>query len=259
MAHSDPHAIQCIDMSVLLAKKIVVKNASLPFLRGTWTSVVGPNGAGKTTLLKALAGLLPHSGDVQLFGQSTLTMPLRTRSQMMSWLGQNESSVDDMLALDVVMLGRLPHQSWWAGPQKSDHYAVQQAMHLTKVWDLRYHPMRKLSSGQRQRIMIARVLAVQAQVVLMDEPLIHLDPPHQADWLLMVKTLVAEGKTVLSVLHDISMALQADYLVAIKHGQVLCHGTCDNHLTQQALVDVFDGRLAIHYVAGQRVALPRIK
>ena len=105
------------------------------------------------------------------------------------------------------MLGRLPHQAWLAAPSAADHAAVEQALRATQAWDWRGRPLSQLSGGERQRVLLARALAVQAQVLLMDEPLANLDPPHQADWLRLVREQVAAGQTVVSVLHEISLAL----------------------------------------------------
>ena len=226
--------------------------------RGRWTSIVGPNGAGKSTLLKVLAGLLPHSGDVTLLGQPMAGIRGRQRAQQLSWLGQNESSADDLTVYDVAMLGRLPHQAWLAPPSAADHAAVERALRATQAWEWRGRALGQLSGGERQRVLLARALAVEAEVLLMDEPLANLDPPHQTDWLLMVRQLVASGKTVVSVLHEISFALQADEMVVMEKGRVTHHGACVEAATHRALEAVFDHRIAVHHLAGQWLALPRI-
>jgi iron complex transport system ATP-binding protein len=105
-------------------------------------------------------------------------------------------------------------------------------------------------------VLLARALAVQAQVLLMDEPLANLDPPHQADWLAMVRGLIAQGKTVVSVLHEISMALHADDMLILAQGRVTHQGTCANPPTHRALEAVFEQRIRIHTVGQQAVALP---
>ena len=106
-------------------------------------------------------------------------------------------------------------------------------------------------------MLLARALSVQAPVLLMDEPLVNLDPPHQADWLHIVRTLVAQGTTVVSVLHEISMALHADKVVVMAHGRITHHGVCADPASHRALEQVFDDRIAIHAVQGQWVALAR--
>jgi cob(I)alamin adenosyltransferase len=241
-----------------LQKKQILHDISLDIACGQWTSIVGPNGAGKSTLLRALAGVLPHGGSVALLGQPLLNLPHRERARQLAWLGQNETSADDLTVWDVAMLGRLPHQAWLAPPSAADHAAVEQALRATRAWDWRQRALGQLSGGERQRVLLARALAVQAQVLLMDEPLANLDPPHQADWLDVVRALVAQGKTVVSVLHEITMALQADALVIMAAGRVTHQGACSDLATHRALEDVFDGRIAVHPLQGQWIALPKV-
>jgi iron complex transport system ATP-binding protein len=154
------------------------------------------------------------------------------------------------------MLGRLPHQDWLGGASPTDDAAVQAAMEETQSWAWRARPLGSLSGGERQRVLLARALAVQAKILLMDEPLSHLDPPHQADWLAIVRRHVARGGTAVSVLHEIGLALQADDLALLDAGRVVHHGPTTDAATHRALEDVFGGRLKVHAVAGRWVALP---
>ncbi len=251
-------AVLARDVNATLGDAQVLHGINLALAAGRWTSIVGPNGAGKSTLLKALAGLIPHQGDVQLLGQPLHSLPGRLRAKQMSWLGQNENAADDLNAYDVAMLGRLPHQPWLAPPSEADHAAVREALLKTQAWEWRDRPLGQLSGGERQRVLLARALAVQARVLLMDEPLANLDPPHQTDWLLMVRELVAAGKTVISVLHEISLALQADDLVVMAGGRVVHQAACSEPATHTALQEVFDHRITVYRVGGQWVALPEL-
>ena len=251
-------AISARTVSAKLGKVEVLHDISLQLPLARWTSIVGPNGAGKSTLLRVLAGLLAHSGEVALLGRTLPTWRAKDRAKQMSWLGQNEGSTDDLSVYDVAMLGRLPHQPWLAPPSAADHAAVERCLRDTQAWDWRARLLGQLSGGERQRVLVARALAVEAEVLLMDEPLANLDPPHQTDWLLMVRALVASGKTVVSVLHEISFALQADELMVMDQGRITHHGTCVDPATHRALEKVFDHRIAVRQLAGQWVALPNI-
>ena len=251
-------AISASQVSVSIGNSRILHSIDVSLRSACWTSIVGPNGAGKSTLLKALAGLLPSSGPVQLLGRPLHAWPRRERARALAWLGQNESAADDLTVYDVAMLGRLPHQGWMAPPSAADHAAVERALHTTQAWDWRTRALGQLSGGERQRVLLARALAVQAQVLLMDEPLANLDPPHQADWLLTVRALVAGGTTVVSVLHELSFALHADDVVVMAAGRIQHHGACAERSTHRALERVFDQRIAIHAVQGQWVALPQL-
>ena len=263
MDRQEPDAISLVaisarTVSAKLGNVEVLHDISLQIPLARWTSIVGPNGAGKSTLLRVLAGLLAHSGEVALLGQALGAWRARDRAQQMSWLGQNEGSTDDLTVYDVAMLGRLPYQPWLAPPSAADHAAVERCLRDTQAWDWRARPLGQLSGGERQRVLVARALAVEAEVLLMDEPLANLDPPHQTDWLLMVRALVASGRTVISVLHEISFALQADELLVMDQGRITHHGACVDPATHRALEKVFDHRIAVHKLAGQWVALPNI-
>jgi iron complex transport system ATP-binding protein len=234
----------------------VLRGIALALPAGRWTSIVGPNGAGKTTLLKALAQLMPHSGQVQILGRDARALTARERAQSIAWLGQNEGGAEDLLARDVVMLGRLPHQEWLGPATGRDREAVQAAMKQTQCWDWRDRPLGQLSGGERQRVLLARALAVGAPVLVMDEPLANLDPPHQSDWLRIVRSHVQAGGTAVAVLHEITMALHADEMVVMRAGRLVHQGACADRATHRALEEVFEHRIAVREVQGQWVALP---
>jgi iron complex transport system ATP-binding protein len=249
-------ALQAEGLRVALGGAQVLHGVDLALPAGRWTTVVGPNGAGKSTLLKALAQLLPHQGRVRMMGRDAGAWHHRERARALAWLGQNEGGAEDLLARDVVMLGRLPHQPWLGAASAQDHAAVQAAMQETQCWDWRHRALGSLSGGERQRVLLARALAVQAPLLLMDEPLANLDPPHQSDWLRIVRRHVERGGTALSVLHEITMALHADEMVVLDAGRVLHQGRCTDAATHRALEQVFQQRIGIHSLAGQWLALP---
>jgi iron complex transport system ATP-binding protein len=129
-------------------------------------------------------------------------------------------------------------------------------MQETQCWDWRDRTLGSLSGGERQRVLLARALAVEAPLLLMDEPLANLDPPHQADWLALVRRHVGRGDTAISVLRELTMALHADELVVVADGRIVHHGDCADPATHRAVEQVFGGRVKVHAVAGQWVALP---
>lgn len=251
-----PLALHARGLSARLGERPVLHDIELSLRQGAWTSIVGPNGAGKSTLLRALAGLLPCEGEITLLQRPLRQWPARERGRTVAWLGQGEQAAHDLRVLDVVMLGRLPHRGWLAAPSAADHAAVEQALRRTQAWEWRERSLGQLSGGERQRVLLARALAVQAPVLLMDEPLANLDPPHQSDWLDTVRQLVGQGRTVVSVLHELGMALQADELVVMAQGRICHHGATAAPATHHALEQVFDQRLRIHPVQGQWVPLP---
>lgn len=254
----DAPALETRALHASLGGAPVLRGIDLVLPRGGWTSIVGPNGAGKSTLLRALAGLLPHQGQVLLHGRPLADWPARERARALAWLAQGgaaDFAADDLLSHDLVMLGRLPHQRWLAAPSAQDRAAVQAAMQRTQCWDWRQRPLGQLSGGERQRVLLARALAVEADLLLMDEPLANLDPPHQADLLATARELAAGGRTVVTVLHELHAALAADHVVVMDAGRVRHHGPSADPVTHRALEAVFDHRVRVHAVAGQWVAL----
>jgi iron complex transport system ATP-binding protein len=250
-------AIEVRRLGVSLGGTLVLQAIDLVIPKARWTSIVGPNGAGKSTLLRAMAGLLPRSGEVFLLGQPLEAIAGRDRARQLAWLGQNEGGADELTAYDVTMLGRLPHQAWLAAPSDADRGVVEWALRATQAWEWRRRPLSHLSGGERQRVLLARALAVEAEVLLMDEPLANLDPPHQADWMDLAQALIAKGKTVVSVLHEIGMALHADQMVVMAQGRITHLGACADPATHRALEAVFDHRIEVHALQGQWVAMPR--
>jgi iron complex transport system ATP-binding protein len=174
-------------------------------------------------------------------------------------LGQGEATTLDLRVWDVAMLGRLPHQGWWGTPTAQDEQMCEAALKATQAWDWRERTLGELSGGERQRVLLARAMAANASIMLMDEPLANLDPPHQVDWLEQVHCLRAQGTTVVSVLHEIGMALHADELVVMAQGRITHQGACADQATHRALESVFDDRLAVRELDGQWVALPNVK
>ncbi len=251
-------ALQTRQLQVDLGGRSVLKGLDLQIAAGRWTCVVGPNGAGKSTLLRALAGLLPHSGQVLWQGQALETISRRDRGLQLSWLGQGEASTMDLRVWDVAMLGRLPHQGWLGAPTDQDAEMVEAALKATQAWDWRERTLGELSGGERQRVLLARAMAGNAPLMLMDEPLANLDPPHQVDWLEQVHCLIAQGTTVVSVLHEIGMALHADEVIVLDQGLVRHHGACSDPATHAAIESVFNHRIRICALDGQWVVLPRI-
>ncbi|MGV0961393.1 MAG: ABC transporter ATP-binding protein [Limnohabitans sp.] len=251
-------ALETRQLQVNLAGRTVLKGLDLHIAAGRWTCVVGPNGAGKSTLLKALAGLLPHLGQVRWHGVPLDRISRRDRGLQLSWLGQGEASTLDLRVWDVAMLGRLPHQGWLGAPTELDRQMVEAALKATQAWDWRERTLGELSGGERQRVLLARAMAGNAPLMLMDEPLANLDPPHQVDWLEQVHCLIAQGTTVVSVLHEIGMALHAHEVIVMDQGQVLHHGACNEPETHAAIEAVFDHRIRIGALDGQWVVVPRL-
>lgn len=226
---------------------------------GEWLAIVGPNGAGKSTLLRCMAGLMAaQSGEIKLQGQALGHWPSGARARHLAWLGQDAGGDPAMTVHDVVALGRMPHQGWLglSGMRAADRGAVSQALQDTDMAWAADRPMSALSGGERQRVHLARTLAVQAPVMLLDEPVSHLDAPHQRLLARVLRREADKGRCVVSVLHELPLALAADRLAIMQAGRVVTQGHRDDPNVHRAIESVFDQAVTITRVAQRWVVLP---
>jgi len=194
-------AIEITDLTIAYKEKPVLWDVDLEFPEGNLTAIVGPNGAGKTTLLKAILGLIPPSaGQVLVFGK-----PLRQQRRLVGYVPQRGSVDWDFptSALDVVMMGRYGHLGWLRRPGKAERDLAMQALQSVGMQDFAGRQISQLSGGQQQRVFLARALAQDAAIYLMDEPFQGVDAVTERAILEMMRRLRDEGKTVIVVHHDL--------------------------------------------------------
>jgi iron complex transport system ATP-binding protein len=250
-------ALRTQDLSVTLGGTPVLHGLTLALQPG-WTAIVGPNGAGKSTLLRALAGLLPiSSGEVWLLGRPLLAWSPRERARQIAWLAQQGQTSGELSVRELVELGRLPHLGLFGVAGMGDERAVDQAMHDTECAAWAQRRLHQLSGGERQRCLLARALAVNAPLLLLDEPTTHLDPPHQMAVVRLLQRLAVRC-TVATVLHDLPLALQADRVVVMRAGQVVSEGAHDDAALHAALCAVFEDAIRIQRVGRRFIAVPNV-
>jgi iron complex transport system ATP-binding protein len=250
-------ALRAEGLSVTLGGTAVLHGVSVDLPAG-WTAIVGPNGAGKSTLLRTLAGLLPRqAGRVWLQGRPLDDWSARERAQRVAWLAQQGQAQGDLTVRELVQLGRLPHLGLFGTPGPQDEHQVDEAMRATECAAWQHRRLEQLSGGERQRCLLARALAVQAPVLLLDEPTTHLDPPHQVAVVRLLQGLGRQG-TVASVLHDLPLALQADHVLLMQRGRVVARGTHDDPRLHAAICEVFENAVRIERVGERYIALPHL-
>ncbi len=247
-----PAALAAEGLSLRLGENQAVDRVSLRLHAGQWVAVVGPNGAGKSSLLSLLAGLRrPDAGAVWLHGRPLAELPAPERARQLAWLAQQGQAEGEIAARDVVRLGRLPRHGLFGAPDASDEAAVDRAMAETEATAFGDRRLSELSGGERQRVLLARALAVDAAVVLLDEPTAHLDAPHQRA---LVRSLAGRARTgvaVAAVLHDLSLALVADRLLVMERGRLVADGAPDDPRLRDALMQVFAHAICIEPVSAQ--------
>jgi iron complex transport system ATP-binding protein len=242
-------------LSVTLGGRAVLSDVSLSLSRGHLVALVGPNGAGKTTLLRALAGLLPSQGEIHVGGDALSSLSLRERARRFAYLPQGHVVHWPLPARDIVALGRMPHGA--TDPARltpRDAEAVQRAMQATDVVGLSERRVTELSGGERSRVALARVLAVEAPVMLADEPTASLDPRYQIDVMTNLREAADGGVLVIVVTHDLGLAARfADTVLVLSEGRLVAHGAPAEALSEQIMADVF--RISAYRAEHQREAV----
>ena len=247
------------NISVALGSTQALCEVSLRVQPG-WTAIVGPNGAGKSTLLRALAGLqAPDAGAVLLNERPLSQTPPRERAKQIAWLAQQGEASGELTVRELVHLGRLPALGLFTAPTADDESRVDAAMRDAECSAWQTRRLHELSGGERQRVLLARALAVGAPWLLLDEPTTHLDPPHQVALVRLMRRQVQAGTVVVSVLHDLSLALLADRLVVMQAGRICAEGARDDPALHAALIDVFDHAIRILELDTRWVAVPHLE
>ncbi|QLK26052.1 heme ABC transporter ATP-binding protein [Natrinema zhouii] len=259
----DPATITVENCSLSFGELEVLEDVSLAVEPGEFVGFVGPNGAGKTTLLRAISGALePDSGTVAIGGDDIHELSSRASSRLVSVVPQDTTLSFSFPVRDVVEMGRHPHRSRFSSATPEDRAAVDRALERTRTTELADRPIDEISGGQRQRVVLARAIAQETPVMLLDEPTGSLDVNHQIETLELVRELVDEGRTVCAAIHDLDLAARyCDRLVMLADGDVYRNGPPSDVLTGDALGDVFDATAAVttHPLTGSETvtAFPR--
>ncbi|QCI66194.1 ABC transporter ATP-binding protein [Phreatobacter stygius] len=245
------------NVGVRLGRKAVVEAVSLVVPAGTFLAIVGPNGVGKTSLLKAIAGLTRSDGVIRLGGTDLARLPAEARARRLAYLPQRAEVAWALPVRDAVALGRLPHGDPFGRPTAADAQAVARALDRLDLGAFADRPVTALSGGERARVMLARVLATETQVILADEPTAALDPAQQLGVLELLRAVGVAGGIVVAVLHDLTLAARfADRIVVMDAGRIVADGPPATVLTDRLLADVFRLRCAITEIDGRRVPVP---
>ena len=239
---------------VELGGREVLRDVSLSVPAGEFLGLVGPNGAGKTTLLRTVNGLVePTRGRVAVAGEPVVGRSARDLARRVATVPQETTLGFDFSARDVVAMGRTPHQSRFAGADAADHDAVERALERTETAALADRPVGELSGGERQRVLLARALAQETPVLLLDEPTASLDINHQVATLSLVRELAGEGRTAVAAIHDLDLAARfCDRLALVADGELVAVGTPREVLTADRLERAYGVRTVVseHPVTG---------
>lgn len=245
--------IELHQVSAGYGKHQVLQDLSVAFEQGNITGIIGVNGSGKSTLLKTILGMVPNTwGGVTVEGKPILEMPRNEIARKIAYLSQ-EKTTPDMTVEQLVLHGRFPHLSYPRRYSAKDREIAAYAMEQTGVSQYAKKALQTLSGGMRQRAYIAMALAQDTEIVLLDEPTTFLDIAHQLQMMDLAKALAAKGKTVVLVLHDLTLALEyTDGLVVMKDGRVVSSGTAENVYQSGCFREVFGVDLGRMQVDGKQ-------
>lgn len=235
------NAIDIKNLTVGYSQKTILNDVNLSIPSGQTTAIIGPNGAGKSTLLKSIMKLIPRQADeVLFFGE-----PLKQQALSIAYVPQREEVDWDfpICVLDVVLMGRQGHLKFWQRPSKQDIELAQACLEQVDMRDFAQRQISKLSGGQQQRVFIARALAQQAKLYLMDEPFAGVDMSTEKAIIRIFRQLKAQGQSIICVHHDLNTLRDYfDWVVMINNG-VVAYGPIDQALTLENLDQTYQGRL----------------
>lgn len=231
--------IQLRHIFVSYGDRSILDDLSTEVRPGRITAVMGPNGCGKTTLLRCIGGLLqPNAGEVLVDGTPVMQYSARSLAQKVAFVRQHQQTDFDFTAFETVLMGRNPWQRRLQNESQGDWDIVERCMRQTGTWHLRFAKPAQMSGGELQRVMIARALAQETPVLLMDEPVSNLDIAHQLEIMRLLRQ--AADKTILIVLHDLNLALRfCDDLLLLHQGHLLFQGPVAEGLTPDRIATVY--------------------
>lgn len=239
--------LEAQSVSLIIDRIQCLERVDLQLRAGELIGLIGPNGAGKSSLLKTMAGLqkIVH-GSVLLQGQNISDYDLSKRAKTLGYLEQNGDIHWPLQVKRLVELGRVPYLPGWAGLDEQDQHQVDAALRQTDTWRLRERIATTLSGGERCRVLLARVLAGEPDIVLADEPIAALDPAHQLMVMNSFRQFVDAGGAAIIALHDLSIAARyCDQLALLQGGRLVIKGTPDEVLTEARLASVYGIKAAL--------------
>ena len=239
-------------VSVTLSRKEIVKQASLQVREGQFVGLLGPNGSGKTTLLKSIYRVLkPSHGAVLIDGDDISALSHRETARRMGVVSQFNNLSFDFTVEEMVLMGRAPHKKAFDPDTEEDYRIAEDALRRVEMLDFRDRSFTTLSGGEKQRIILARALAQQVEMLVLDEPTNHLDIKYQIQIMDVVKSL---GVGVLAALHDLNLTLMyCEYVYVLKDGHIVAHGPTEDVITEQLIRDVYEVECSVarHPRSGQ--------
>ncbi len=236
----------------------ILHNLTFRVRSGSLTGLLGPNGSGKTTLLRCIGGLQQHVGRLEVLGQAISLWRPRDLARRLAFVRQSVSLSFDFTVSDLILLGRSPHKKWLQDYSSEDRVRLTSALERVDLTGFQDRSALTLSGGELQRVFLAQALMQEAEILLLDEPIAHLDVHYQFEFMDLIREIVRQGRTAVAVFHDLEIATRfADELIVLQEGRIAADGRPRDVLTEKLIADVFrmdaslqtsaDGTLRIEY------------
>lgn len=234
--------IEVKNLSYSYGKKIIIEDMSFAISQGDFCAIMGPNGCGKTTLLKCIANILPvKTNSIFINGKDSTIYSIKKLAQQIAFVPQHTPLDFEFSAFETVLMGRNPYQTHLQNESQKDWDIVEECMKKTNTWHLRFAPLTEMSGGEMQRVLLARALAQQTPIMLLDEPLSNLDISHQFEIIKLLREISQnEKKTILLIVHDPNIAIRyCKTLLLLHNHHIVYHGDIEEGLTVQNIKDYF--------------------
>lgn len=242
------YALQVQNLKFGYKKDLVLKDISFNIQKGKFVSIIGPNGSGKSTILKLLNHLYsPKKGEILVEGKNIDSFKKRELARKIALVPQDTILDFDFTVEDVVLMGRHPYKKRFQKEDDKDNWIVEEALEMTNTLHLKDKLITEISGGERQRVIIARALAQNPSIILLDEPTSHLDINHQIEILNLLKQLNEEkGTTIVVVIHDVNLASRySDQIIMVNHGEIIEMGNPEDVITRKNIEEAYNLEVVI--------------
>ncbi len=241
------HAVEVHNLNFCLNGKKILDNITVNIDDGLVTGILGPNGAGKTTLVRHLSGYWLQKRDtVYIFGRDILDTDCRERAKTIGLVPQDGSYSKGFSVFETVMMGRSPYLDVFGNGSAEDLNIVNECLEMCGVYDLKDRSLYEISGGEVQRVLIARALAQQPRMLLLDEPVSHLDIKYQMDVMNLLRSLSIKGMTIVTIMHDLNLSLNfCDNIILMNGGNVIADGSTHSVINEENIYTAYGVRTSV--------------
>ncbi|BBA52841.1 ABC transporter [Fusobacterium varium] len=246
--------IEIKNLSYMQNGKYILKNVNIAIKQNCVTGILGPNGSGKTTLLKHIIKELPSKNNIFIDGENIEKIPRKNFAKKISFVEQSFTGIEEITIEDIVKMGRYPYKKIFFDYSSKDKLIIDEALYQFQLKDLKDKRAGKVSGGELKRAFIAKAFAQQSEIMLLDEPINHLDIKHQLDLMKLLKSM--ENKTIIFSIHNIDLALKfCDNIILMKNGEITAFGKTQKILIPEKIKEIFEVDTTIKNIENENIII----